>query len=65
MANDNTLGEPVAMKHVVEVTPEEPDAPGFGWSVSDSAREDIDEMEANARTAEQRAGSLILRTPRK
>lgn len=34
---------------------------GFGERLSESARKDIQKIEANVRSAEQRSGSLILR----
>ncbi len=35
--------------------------PGIGWTLSKTAQEKIDKIEANARTAEQRVGSMVLR----
>lgn len=64
MARDNRLGEPVTMTNVLEFTKHEDDAPGFGWEVSEDAKADIDEMEANARSAEHHSGALILRAPK-
>jgi hypothetical protein len=41
--------------------PISPQSSNFGQKLSDKARQDIEKIEANARTTEQRNGSLILK----
>ena len=55
------LGNPLSPQSPQPIKEEDKKAPGFGWRLSDGARRDIEEIEANARSAEQRSGSLILR----
>ena len=57
------LGKPIALSGPEPVRPKKKDAKQsrFGWKLSDAARMDIEKIEANVRSAEQRSGSLILR----
>jgi len=41
--------------------PIKPKTSDFGQKLTEKAREDIEKIEANARTTEQRNGSLILK----
>lgn len=41
--------------------PIKPKTTDFGQKLTDKARDDIEKIEANARTTEQRNGSLILK----
>jgi hypothetical protein len=56
------LGVPLKPEGLGAVTKKGGDkAPGVGWVLSDEAKRKIESVEENLRTAEQRAGSLILR----
>lgn len=55
------LGTPLAPKSPEPLKQQDSKTPGFGWELSDTARKDIEEIEANAREAEQRIGALTLR----
>lgn len=55
------LGTPLSPQAPKPISDKNKKAPGFGWTLSDSARSDIEKIEANARAAEQRSGSTILR----
>lgn len=56
------LGVPLSPEGMAPVKKEEQNKePGFGWVLSDSAKRNIEEIEANLRSAEQRTGSVVLR----
>lgn len=54
------FGEVLKRPPQEEVTAQGSNKPGLGWKVSDEARRDIEEIEANIRAAAQRSGSVIL-----
>lgn len=59
MATLKDLGEPIhGNAKRVERTPDTDRA--ISWHLSDAAKRDIEEIEANARASEQRTASLIL-----
>lgn len=55
------LGVPLSPQSPEPIQKRDDKTPGYGWRLSDEARRDIEEIEANARSAEQRSGSVILR----
>ena len=50
------LGKPFDLPRPEPIKDHGEGAPGYGWQLSDEARRDIEEIEANVRQAEQMAG---------
>jgi len=55
-----TFGEALKRPPQEEITAKDSTKPGLGWKVSDEARREIEEIEANIRAAAQRSGSVVL-----
>lgn len=55
------LGIPLSPRLPEPIQKTDDKTPGYGWTLSDQARRDIEKIEANARDAELRSGSLFLR----
>lgn len=55
------LGTPLPASGPEPLKQDRDHEPGFGWQLSDEARRDIEEIEANLRASERRCGALILR----
>lgn len=55
------LGVPITPRSAMPKNKNEKKFTKLGWKVSDRARAAIEEIEANARTAEQMIGSLTLK----
>ncbi|HEY2357775.1 MAG TPA: hypothetical protein VGH86_10025 [Phenylobacterium sp.] len=55
------LGTPLSPRLPDPIPKTDDKTPGYGWTLSDQAKRDIEQIEANAREAEARAGSLFLR----
>jgi hypothetical protein len=55
------LGEPLRPRSPAPLHNNGDKSPGYGWQLSVPAQKAIEEIEANARAAEQRSGSLTLR----
>jgi hypothetical protein len=55
------LGTPLSPQTPPPIKKKDEKSPGFGWQLSDGARRSIESIEANARDAEQRSGSIVLR----
>jgi hypothetical protein len=55
------LGTPLSPRLPEPIQKTDDKTPGYGWTLSDQARRDIEKIEENARDAELRSGSLFLR----
>ena len=53
------LRRPVPVAEVTSTDGEEK-KPGLGWQISAETRREIEEIEANSRTAEQQSGSVVF-----
>ena len=59
MTKLNEMGQPIAGDAKrVERTPESERV--FGWRLTEDAKKEIQEIEANARASEQRTASIVL-----
>ncbi len=54
------FGESVPRISVKEIEADDECVPGLGWKVSDQTRSEIDEIEDNIRSAEQKSGMLLM-----
>jgi hypothetical protein len=52
------LRRPLSAAEVTNIDGQE--KPGLGWQISDQARREIQEIEANSRAAEQQSGSVVF-----
>ena len=54
------FGEPLQMDHAEEVTSDNGTAPGLGWEISEETYREIEEVEANIRSADARSLAVIF-----
>lgn len=54
------FGESVQKISVKEIESDGKRVPGLGWKVSKQTRREIDEIEDNIRSAEQKSGMLLM-----
>ncbi|MGE0119383.1 MAG: hypothetical protein AB7S71_08190 [Dongiaceae bacterium] len=55
------IGEPLNQSPPEEVTLDSDELPGLEFRLSNDTIKDIEEIETNIRTAEQRSGMIVLR----
>lgn len=54
------FGEPAPRNFVEEVVSDGRSVPGLGWKISEATQRELEALENNIRTAEQRSGTFRL-----
>ena len=57
---DKRFGEAAPRRFTKETVSDGKPVPGLGWEISESTQREIEVIEKNIRTAEQRSGSFLL-----